>query len=105
MLDAYLALGLDPDRALAFVILAAATYDDPEYLFLTAAGPLEEILGKADPATLKRVANEARRTPRFRWMLTGLFLHAVRDDAVRRVIADAIGDVRGSDPMPPAPWA
>ncbi len=103
-LDGYFRLVTDPDKALAFVILAAATYDEPDYLFLTAAGPLEELLRAPSPSLLSRVVAEARKTARFRWMLTGVYPHAIEDEAVRQVIVKAIGDVRETDPMPPAPW-
>lgn len=103
-LDEYFRLDTDPDKALAFVILAASTYDEPDYLFLTAAGPLENLLRAPSPSLLDRVVAEARKTARFRWMLTGVYPHAIEDEAARQIIVKAIGDVRETDPMPPAPW-
>lgn len=96
----------DPDLALSLVILASASFDEPEYLGLMAAGPLEDVLRHPGAHFLERIADEARRTPRFRWMLSGVWLHAIHPEHVEAV-QDAIGDMsmdRG-DPLPPRPWA
>lgn len=71
----------DPDRALAYVLLAAATYDDGEYLAFMGAGLLEDSL--RDPSTefLKRIVSEARGSARFRWLLSVPFRVAVSEEA------------------------
>ncbi len=66
----YASSGINPERALAYVILAAANYDDPVYLAYMGAGPLEEILWDPSPEILERIVAEARKTPRFRWLVS-----------------------------------
>lgn len=90
----------DPDLGLALVALCASTYDEADFLFLVAAGPLEDILRKPDQDILARVLAEARKNARFRWMLTGIFLHAISDIA-RPEIVHVIGTMTEADPMPP----
>lgn len=80
----------DPDLALAFLALAASTYDEPEYLGLLAAGPMEDALGIVAPKILDRIIVESRRNARFRWMLSGVWLHAIHPDNVEAVRA-AVG--------------
>ncbi|RYY09182.1 MAG: hypothetical protein EON55_18880 [Alphaproteobacteria bacterium] len=90
----------DPDLGLALVTLCASMYDEPDFLFLVSAGPLEDILRKPDQNILARVVAEARKSARFRWMLTGIFLHAI-SDVTRPVIVLAIGTMTDADPLPP----
>ncbi|WP_260598157.1 DUF6869 domain-containing protein [Sphingomonas endolithica] len=90
----------DPNLGLALAALRASMYDEPDFLFLVAAGPLEDILRKPDQDILARVLVEARKSARFRWMLTGIFLHAIPDVA-RPEIVLAIGTMTEADPMPP----
>jgi hypothetical protein len=95
----------DSDRALAYVILAAARYDDPHFLGFMAAGPLEDMLRDPTPESLERVITEARKTPRFRWILSGIFLHAIAERA-REPVQEAIGGWSLDDtPLPERPWA
>jgi hypothetical protein len=77
-------------------------YDDEDFLFYVAAGPLEDVLRKPSRKTVDRVVAEARRNVRFRWMLTGMFLHAISQDA-RAHIVEAIGSITEADPMTPRP--
>jgi hypothetical protein len=90
----------DPDLGLALVALCASMYDERDFLFLVAAGPLEDILRETDQDILSRVLAEARKNARFRWMLTGVFLHAISDVA-RPEIVRAIGTMKEEDPLPP----
>ena len=92
----------DPERGIALVGLSASMYDDASFLFLVAAGPLEDILRKPSRDIIDRVVAEARKSARFRWMLTGMFLHAISEDA-RPHIVEAIGSMTEADPMPPRP--
>ena len=103
-LDFWFDQGRDSDRGLALVMLAAASYDDPDFLALVAAGLLENLLQKPTSELLQRVASEARKTARFRWMLDVPFRHAITPDA-RSVIDDAVGDMDCDGPLPPRPWA
>ena len=80
----------DPDRGLAYVVLAAAHYDERPFLFFIAAGPLEDLLHDPSEEMLGRIVAEARKSPRFRWMLAGVWLHAISEHA-REPIRRAIG--------------
>ena len=92
-----------PDKALAFVMLAAAKTSSRDFLFFVAAGPLEDLLRSPSEEMIERVVEEARRTPRFRWMLTGVFPHAISERAWQKIVP-LLTDVSEEDPMPPAPW-
>ena len=99
-IEAFYLTHSDPDLGLALVVLCASIYDDPEFLFFVAAGPLEDILRKPDQEMLDRVLAEACKNARFRWMLTGVYPHAIADKA-RPEIASVIGSLTEADPMPP----
>jgi hypothetical protein len=60
----------DPNRALAYVVLAASRTDDGEFLVMMGAGPLEDVLYDPSDELLERVVAEARKSARFRWLLS-----------------------------------
>jgi hypothetical protein len=93
----------DPERGLAYLALAMGKYDDRDFLGLMAAGLLEDLLADPAPEMLKRIVEEARKTERFRWMLSGVWLHSIAERA-RAPIADAVGDYRLEQPLPPRPF-
>jgi hypothetical protein len=103
----------DADQGLALVMLAAAQYDDADFLCLVAAGKLEDILCH-DPAIrgfrladefINRIVTEARRTARFRWMLSGVWTHSMPHDQAK-TIREAVGDADCNvQPLPQRPWA
>jgi hypothetical protein len=93
----------DPDKTLAYVMLAAAQSDDDEFLGFVSCGPLENILRKPSEDILNRVVSEARKTPRLRWMLSIPFPHALAPEAleaIKPLLVDA-----DKEPLPPRPWA
>jgi hypothetical protein len=93
------------DLALAYVILSGSRYDDPHFLGVMAAGPLEDLLRDPAQEILDRVITEARKTPRFRWMLSGVWLHAIAERA-REPVQEAVGGWSLDDtPLPERPWA
>ncbi|MCY7280189.1 MAG: hypothetical protein LH610_04705 [Sphingomonas bacterium] len=95
----------DPEKTLAYVILAAANFDDPKFLGFVAAGSLEHLLNNPSAEMLGRILTEARKAPRFRWMLSGVWLHAIAEDA-RKPVVDAIGGwTLDNQTLPPRPWA
>ena len=95
----------DADRALANVILASSRYDDPHFLGVMAAGPLEDILRDPTPELLERIIAEARKTLRFRWMLSGVWSHAIAERA-REPVHEAVGGWSLDDtPLPERPWS
>ena len=90
----------DPDLGLALATLAASMFDDRFFLLLVATGTLEDILRNPTSETIARVVAEARKNARFRWMLTGVWLHAISEEA-RPHIAAVIGSMTENDPVPP----
>lgn len=60
----------DPDKALAYVVLAASRTDDEGFLGMMGAGPLEDILRDPSPELIERLVAEARKSARFRWLLS-----------------------------------
>ena len=94
----------DPDRGLAYLALAMAEYDDPDFLGLMSAGLLENLLQDPTPEFLERIATEARKTVRFRWMLGIPFRHAIPDPVWQKIKDFVIKDVDNT-PLPPRPSA
>ncbi|MFZ2995507.1 DUF6869 domain-containing protein [Sphingobium sp.] len=102
-LDAWMDLGSsDPDRALATVMMAAAQYSEPSFLGMVAAGILEDLLRDPSLDVLDRVVNEARKTARLRWMLAGVYSHAMASGAWERIEPLIVG-MTSDDPLPPPP--
>jgi len=97
--ELYLSGQVDPERALACVSIALHNHDDPEFLFFVAAGPLEDILRDPTQEILERVRLEARRTARFRWMLTGVWTHGLRPDVAEQ-LKIAVAGMTENDPLP-----
>jgi hypothetical protein len=101
----------DPDRSLALVALAIEDYDDPMFLGLMAAGPLEDILmfdpeghgTTASPSDeiFSRVMDEGAKNPRFRWMLGGIYTNHLRPDQQKRF--DALVERSVDCDLPPRP--
>jgi hypothetical protein len=93
----------DPDKTFAYVMLAVSRYDDADFLGFVAAGPLENMLVDPSPEILKRTKAEARKTPRFRWMISIPFRHALAPRALA-ALQDLMID-GDNEPLPPAPWS
>lgn len=89
----------DPEKAFAYVILGASRSDHPGFLRALACGPLEDVLRAPSEDLLERVVAEARRSVRFRWLLSHPFKVAVAAKAW-----DAIEKFRitGQHEEPPA---
>ena len=104
----YASSGNDRDKALAYVVLAAANYDDAEYLAYMGAGLLEELLWDPSAELLARIVVEARKTPRFRWLISVPY-----ETAIAQRAWEAIKDLRltpgnqeaGDIPLPARPYA
>jgi hypothetical protein len=67
----------DPERALAYVVLASSRTDDAGFLALMGCGPLEDLLRDPSEQLLQRVVAEGRRSDRFRWLLSHPFKVAI----------------------------
>ncbi len=94
----------DLDRGLALVVLASDTFDEPEFLGLVSAGLLENLLDAATDEFLARVLNEARRSPRFFWLLSGVWRNSMAPSHAAAV-KSLVGDHGFHDPLPPRPTA
>jgi len=93
----------DPDKTLAYVMLAAANYDDGDFVGYVACGLLENLLRNPSNEILDRVVAEARKTPRLRWMLSIPFQHALAPEALEAIkpfLVDA-----DQERLPPRPSA
>lgn len=78
----------DHEKALALIKIAAATYDDPKFLGEVAAGLLKELFWAdrgASDEIIARILSEAKRTPRIRWMLSGVWLYSAKPEHVALV--------------------
>lgn len=94
----------DPEIALAYVVLAMAEYDEPDFLGSMSAGLLEDLLRQPTREFLDRIITEARKTARFRWMLSIPYPHAMPDWVWERVKEFVLEDV-DNVPLPPRPVA
>ncbi|MFD2783062.1 DUF6869 domain-containing protein [Novosphingobium pokkalii] len=100
----HLAYHDDCETAFAYVMLGAARSDDASFLASLACGPLEDVLRDPSDALLDRIVREARKSARFRWLLSHPF-----KTAIARRAWDAISEFRvygphqepPSDGMPP----
>ena len=75
----------DPEKALAYIVLAAARSDSEGFISFMACGPLEDVLSKPSPDLLERIADEARKSARFRWMLNHPFKTAISTEAWKAI--------------------
>jgi hypothetical protein len=73
------------DKALAYVVLGANRSDNAGFVNLLACGLLEDILESPSDEMIERIVAEARRSPRFRWMLSSPYKVAVSDAAWRAI--------------------
>lgn len=75
-----------PDLGLDVVLLACAKMTTAEEAAILAAGPLEDLIAEHGAAVIDRIETEARKSVRFRYLLTGVWPQGQRDsDAWRRV--------------------
>lgn len=71
----------DPDKALAYLAIAVDRIDSAGFLNLMACGVLEDLLGTSSSKIIERVVAEARKSARFRWMLSSPYKVAVSEQA------------------------
>ena len=67
----------DPEKAFAYVILGASRSDHPRFVGGLGCGPLEDVLQDPSEELLARVVAEARKSARFRWLISNPFRVAV----------------------------
>lgn len=90
----------DPAKAMALIAIFASNYHEPEFLALVAAGVIEDLLRPPAPEIMERVFIEARRSARFRWMLSGVWFN---DDTrwVEEKLAPLVAGYSVDDDPPP----
>ena len=60
----------DPDKALAFIVLASSRTDDEDFLGMLACLLLEDVLENPSEELLERIVAEAKSSESFRWLLS-----------------------------------
>lgn len=90
------------DHIMACMMIALAEIDDENFHSFWAWGDFWNMLHEADHIMLARIEDEARRTPRFRWMLAHLHLHGVPN--VQQMLERASDGAPSDGKMPLAPW-
>ena len=94
----------DPEKAFAYVILGASRSDDAAFLGLLGCGPLEDVLDDPSEELLERVIAEARKSDRFRWLLSHPFKAAVAPrvwDAIEKFRITGPHEEPPADRLPP----
>ncbi|HEX8223258.1 MAG TPA: hypothetical protein VF605_05530 [Allosphingosinicella sp.] len=71
----------EPEKALAYVVIAASRSDDARFLGYMACGPLEDVLRDPPADLLDRIVAEARKSARFRWLLSNPYKVAIAESA------------------------
>ena len=71
----------DPDKALAYIAIALSQTDDAKALACLGCGQLEDVLRNPSADMLERIVAEARKSARFRWMLSNPFKVAIAERA------------------------
>lgn len=71
----------DPEKSFAYVIIAVSQSDDAKFLGLMGCGNLEDVLCDPSPDLLQRIVAEARKSARFRWLLSHPFKVAIAERA------------------------
>jgi len=97
----------DPDKMLAYVVLAAARTDDAAFIGVLACGPLEDILRDPSPSILDRIIAEARKSSRFRWLLSFPFKVAISErawSAIAKFRITGPHEEPQNETMPPSYW-
>ena len=86
--DAVVDLLLDaPEDLWRFVCLAAEMDLSTEQAAFFAAGPVEDLLGRYGAAFIDRIEGEARRTPRMRTFLAGVWRGGMSKEVWARLLA------------------
>ena len=94
----------DPEKALAYVVIAASRANDPAFLGYLGCGPLEDILRDPSPGLLERVVAEARKSARFRWLLSHPFKAAIAErswEAIKALRTTGPSEEPSPDTLPP----
>lgn len=94
----------NPEKAFAYVVLGASRSDDAGFLAGLGCGPLENILEDPSEELLQRIVAEARKSSRFRWLLSNPFKVAIAErawDAIERFRITGPHEEPAHDKLPP----
>ena len=94
----------DPEKAFAYVILGASRSDHPGFLAGLGCGPLEDVLEEPSVTLLERGVAEARKSARFRWLLSNPFKVAVATrawEAIEKFRITGPHEEPSADELPP----
>lgn len=94
----------DPEKAFAYVILGASRSDDAGFLGLLGCGPLEDVLDDPSDELLERIVAEARKSARFRWLLSNPFKVAIAQrawEAIEKFRITGPHEEPSEDELPP----
>jgi hypothetical protein len=94
----------DPEKAFSYVVLGASRSDDPKFLGQLGCGPLEDVLRDPPPDLLERTVAEARKSARFRWLVSHPFKVAVSDrawGAIEKFRSTGPHEEPSADTLPP----
>ncbi|MES1984104.1 MAG: hypothetical protein V4461_04030 [Pseudomonadota bacterium] len=94
----------DPEKAFAYVILGASRSDDAGFLGLLGCGPLEDLLDDPSDELLERIIAEARKSARFRWLLSHPFKVAIAQrawEAIEKFRITGPHEEPSKDALPP----
>lgn len=87
-----------PEHAWQCILATVAEARSQPYLGVLAAGPMEDLLGLHGSAFIERVELEARKNPKFAWMLGGVWQCQMTDEIWNRV--QRVWNRRGWDGIP-----
>lgn len=87
-----------PEQAWQFILEALRVSDSTAVMETLAAGPLEDLLVHHGARLIDRVEEEARRNPRFAFLLGGVWAGRLSGDLWKRI--EAVRDRRGWDGVP-----
>ena len=95
----------DSEKALAYVVLGAANFHDASFVNLMGCGTLENLLADPTDEFIQRIVTEARRSARFRWMLSCPFKVAVSQKAWKAIEPFRITGAHEEPPLDSMPIA
>ena len=94
----------NPEKALAYVVLAAGRTDDAAFLGYLACGTLEDVLRDPSSGLMERIVAEARKSARFRWLLSNPFKVAIAErpwNAIEKFRITGPHEEPSRDTLPP----
>jgi hypothetical protein len=96
---------VDPEALWPFILAAVPKLTTRAAVAYFSAGPPEDLISRYGPAFIDRIEAEARRSPRFKFVLTGVWAQGKQNTAVwkRIEVLQASGPkLDNGDPLPDA---